>query len=135
MQEALRMRLDGFGIFVKDMPTMVRFYRDVLGFAIKETEDATNVYLEKDGSLFLLFRRADFEKMTRRGFGYAEGICGHYEVALSVESYAAVDEAFAQVVAAGAEPILEPSTESWGQRTCFVADPEGNLVEIGCSAK
>lgn len=26
------MKLDGFGIFVKDMATMVRFYRDVLGF-------------------------------------------------------------------------------------------------------
>ena len=24
------MKLDGFGIFVEDMPTMVRFYRDVL---------------------------------------------------------------------------------------------------------
>ena len=23
------MKLDGFGIFVKDMPTMVRFYRNV----------------------------------------------------------------------------------------------------------
>ena len=30
------MKLDGYGIFVKDMPTMVRFYRDVLGFEIKE---------------------------------------------------------------------------------------------------
>ena len=29
------MRLDGFGLFVDDMPTMVRFYRDVLGFEIK----------------------------------------------------------------------------------------------------
>ena len=26
------MKLDGFGIFVKDMGAMVRFYRDVLGF-------------------------------------------------------------------------------------------------------
>jgi catechol 2,3-dioxygenase-like lactoylglutathione lyase family enzyme len=125
------MHLDGFGIFVKDMPAMVRFYRDVLGFAIKEAEDATNVYLEKDGTLFLFFRRADFEKMTGRRFGYAEGICGHYEVALSVENFAAVDEAYARVVAAGAVSVLEPTTESWGQRTCFVADPEGNLVEIG----
>ncbi len=129
------MRLDGFGIFVKDMPTMIRFYRDVLGFAIKEAEDATNVYLEKDGTLFLLFRRADFEKMTKRRFGYAEGICGHYEVALSVENYAAVDEAYARVVAAGAVTVLEPTTESWGQRTCFVSDPEGNLVEIGSFTK
>ena len=30
------MKLDGFGIFVKDMGVMVRFYRDVLGFEIKE---------------------------------------------------------------------------------------------------
>ena len=50
------MKLEGFGIFVKDMPTMVRFYRDVLGFEIKEEEDSSNVYLVKDGTLFLLYR-------------------------------------------------------------------------------
>jgi lactoylglutathione lyase len=129
------MKLDGFGIFVKDMPTMVRFYRDVLGFAIKEAEDASNVCLEKDGTHFLLYRRTDFEKMTGRRFAYAEGTNGHYEIALSVEGYAAVDEAFARVVGAGARPVLEPTTEPWGQRTCYVADPEGNLVEIGSFAK
>lgn len=41
------MRLDGFGIFVERMPAMVRFYRDVLGFAIREDENASNVYLER----------------------------------------------------------------------------------------
>ena len=56
------MKLDGFGIFVKDMPTMIQFYRDVLGFDIKEQEDASNVYLEKDGTLFLLYPRNSFDK-------------------------------------------------------------------------
>lgn len=125
------MKLDGFGIFVEDMPAMVRFYRDVLGFGIREDENASNVYLEKDGTLFLLFRRRDFEKMTNRTFGYAPGVNGHYEIALSVSDYAAVDAAFREVVAKGAEPVLEPTTEPWGQRTCYVADPEGNLIEIG----
>lgn len=125
------MKLDGFGIFVKDMPAMVRFYRDVLGFGIREDENASNVYLEKDGTLFLLFRRRDFEKMTNRTFGYAPGVNGHYEIALSVSDYAAVDAAFREVVAKGAEPVMEPTTEPWGQRTCYVADPEGNLIEIG----
>ena len=32
------MRLDGYGLFVNDMATMIRFYRDVLGFEIKENE-------------------------------------------------------------------------------------------------
>ena len=48
------MRLDGFGLLVNDMAGMIRFYRDVLGFEIKEAEDANNVYLVKDGTLFLL---------------------------------------------------------------------------------
>ena len=51
------MRLDGYGLFVKDMAAMIRFYRDVLGFAIKEAEDTDNVYLLKDGTLFLLYGR------------------------------------------------------------------------------
>ena len=49
------MRLDGIGLFVDDMETMIRFYRDVLGFEIKEAEDAVNVYLIKDGTLFMLY--------------------------------------------------------------------------------
>ena len=124
------MKLDGFGIFVKDMAVMVRFYRDVLGFEIKEDENASNVYLEKDGTLFLLYRRSDFEKMTRPTYGCADGVNGHYEIALGVENYAAVDREYARVTALGAQPILPPETEPWGQRTCYIADPEGNLVEI-----
>ena len=125
------MKLDGFGIMVDDMAVMVRFYRDVLGFEIKEPEDTSNVFLEKDGTLFLLYRKSDFEKMTNRKFSYCHGINGHYEVALGVENYAAVDEAYARVTGMGAEGVMEPTTEPWGQRTCYIADPEGNLIEIG----
>lgn len=125
------MKLDGFGIMVDDMAVMVRFYRDVLGFEIKEDENASNVFLEKDGTLFLLYRKRDFEKMVNRKLSYCSGVNGHYEIALSVENYAAVDKAYRDITAAGAEGILEPTTEPWGQRTCYIADPEGNLVEIG----
>lgn len=124
------MKLDGFGIFVKDMVTMVRFYRDILNFEIREDENASNVYLVKDGTLFLLYRRTDFEKMTNRTFGYANNINGHYEIALSVDNYVAVDLTFKEVVSKGAIPVLEPTTEPWGQRTCYISDPEGNLIEI-----
>ncbi len=125
------MKLEGFGIFVKDMPTMVRFYRDVLGFAIKEDENTSNVFLERDGTLFLLYRRSDFEQMTAQQFTYASGKIGHYEIALNAGNYAGVDAEYARVVTAGAEPVMPPQTMPWGQRTCYVADPEGNLIEIG----
>ena len=129
------MKLDGFGIFVKDMPTMVNFYRDVLGFEIQEDENTTNVYLVKDGTLFLLYRRTDFETMTESKFEYANGINGHFEIALSVENYNAVDDAYKKALSKGATSVMKPTTEPWGQRTCYISDPEGNLIEIGSFSK
>ncbi len=125
------MRLDGFGLLVENMGEMIRFYRDVLGFEIKEEEDSSNVYLVKDGTLFLLYGRKDFEDMTSRKYEYIKGLNGHFEIALYVDTFEEVDEVFKKAVENGAEPVLEPELEPWGQRTCYIADPEGNLIEIG----
>ena len=125
------MRLDGFGLFVDDMPTMVRFYRDVLGFEIKEGDEAINVYLIKDGTLFMLYERKNFENMTSRKYEYLKGLNGHFEIALYVDTFEEVDAQYANAIAKGARSVLEPTTEPWGQRTCYIADPEGNLIEIG----
>ncbi|MBR4346778.1 MAG: VOC family protein [Oscillospiraceae bacterium] len=125
------MRLDGFGLLVDDMAVMIRFYRDVLGFEIKESEDTENVYLVKDGTLFLLYGRQDFEKMTHRRYEYIKGLNGHFEIALYVDTFNEVDAVFKRAVESGATPVLEPELEPWGQRTCYIADPEGNLIEIG----
>lgn len=125
------MKLDGFGLFVNDMGKMIRFYRDVLGFEIKEGEDTSNVYLIKDGTLFLLYGRNDFEKMTSRKYEYIKGLNGHFEIALYVDTFEEVDKVYADVISKGAVSVLEPETEPWGQRTCYIADPEGNLIEIG----
>ena len=125
------MRLDGCGLFVKDMPTMIRFYRDVLGFEIKESEDTENVYLLKDGTLFLLYGRNDFEKLTSKKYEYLKGVNAHSEMALYVDTFQEVDEQYQNAISRGATSLLAPTTEPWGQRTCFIADPEGNIIEIG----
>lgn len=125
------MKLDGVGLFVKDMPTMIRFYRDVLGFEIVEGEDAVNVYLIKDGTLFMLYERKNFEQMTNRRYEYLKGFNGHFEIALYVDTFEEVDTRYHEIIAKGAQSVLEPTTEPWGQRTCYIADPEGNLIEIG----
>ena len=125
------MKLDGFGLFVEDMGKMIRFYRDVLGFEIKEDENTSNVYLIKDDTLFLLYGRNDFEKMTSRKYEYIKGLNGHFEIALYVDTFAEVDKAYEDAISKGAVSVLPPETEPWGQRTCYIADPEGNLIEIG----
>ena len=96
------MRLDGFGLLVENMGKMISFYRDVLGFEIKEEENTSNVYL-----------------------------VSHFEIALYVDTFEEVDEAYRKAVENGATSVLEPELEPWGQRTCYIADPEGNLIEIG----
>ena len=110
------MKLDGYGLFVKDMATMVRFYRDVLGFEIKENEDTQNVYLIKDNTLFMLYGRENFEKMTSRKYEYVKGLNAHFEIALYVDTFDEVDKTFADVVSKGATPVLEPKI---GRASCW----------------
>ena len=69
--------------------------------------------------------------MTNRRYDYVKGLNGHSEIALYVDTFDEVDLSFRKAVENGAEPVLEPTTEPWGQRTCYIADPEGNLIEIG----
>ena len=40
------------------------------------------------------------------------------------------DAAFAELVAAGAAAVTAPTTRAWGQRTAYVRDPDGNLIEL-----
>ena len=114
------MHLDGFGLFVEDMPKMIRFYRDVLGFEIKESETAGNVYLIKDETLFMLYGRNNFEEMTKQKYEYIKGLNGHGEIALYVDTFDEVDEKYKELTSKGAAGVLPPTTEPWGQRTCYI---------------
>ncbi|MBO0703354.1 MAG: VOC family protein, partial [Candidatus Dormibacteraeota bacterium] len=42
----------------------------------------------------------------------------------------AVDEAFRELVAAGAAAVLEPWDAFWGQRYATVLDPDGNGIDL-----
>ena len=109
------MRLDGYGLFVKDMAKMIRFYRDVLEFEIKEDENTDNIYLLKDGTLFLLYGRSDFERLTSKKYEYLKGVNAHSEMALYVDTYEEVDLLTVQLLCwsrppslGGKEPVLLP---------------------------
>lgn len=125
------LRLDGFGLFVKDMPSMVSFYKEALGFEIKEEGNASSIRLEKDGTLFMLRKRTAFEKMSNHGaIGFSRGVDGQHTIALSVKNFDYVDRAYADVIRNGAIPIMPPTTTPERLRICYVSDPEGNLIEI-----
>ena len=68
--------------------------------------------------------------MTSRKYEYIKGLNGHFEIALYVDTFEEVDSAYEQAISKGVKSVLSPETEPCGQRTCYIADPENNLIEI-----
>ena len=83
----------------------------------------------------ILFPRSAFEQMVSQRFQYPEGFNGTMELSFDVPTFADVDNEYQNALNNGAKSVLPPTTEPWGQRTCYVADPDGNLIEIGSFVK
>ena len=69
------------------------------------------------------------EKKTSRRYEYIKGLNGHFEIALYVDTFEEVDEAYKKAVENGATSVLEPEHEPWGRKTSsgrlFCADRSG----------
>lgn len=72
------------------------------------------MYLKKDGVLFMLYERKNIEKMAGQAYEYRKGLSGRYEIALKVDSFSEVDKTFAEAVARGTKPVMQPETMPWG---------------------
>ena len=124
------LKMTAAGLFVTDMEKMVAFYRDVMGMKT-DWAGSPNAELYSGDMCLIMFGREDFEKMTERKFSYPEKMNGTMELAFDLPLYEDVDREYQRVLEAGAVPVLAPVTKPWGQRTSYVADPDGNLIEIG----
>ena len=131
-----RFTFNTVGLFTTDNAPMVAFYRDIFGFETAWNGTDPNVEMTLGASRIILFPRAAFEQMTSRRYAYpngtngTNGINGTMELSFDVPTFADVDKEYERAVGMGAQPVFPPTTEPWGQRTCYVADPEGNLIEI-----
>ncbi len=123
------LKFDAVGLFVTDMQKMVSFYRDVFGMQTDWQGDA-NAELFSGEMRLIMYSRSNFEAMTSRTYSYPSGSNGTFELSFCVPAFEDVDEEYNRVVKAGAAPVFPPTNEPWGQRTSYVADPDGNLIEI-----
>lgn len=118
------------GLFTTDNQKMVAFYRDVMGFETDWNGVNHDVRMWLGDMQLIMFPRSSFEIMTHQAYGYPKGLNGTIELAFHVPSYKDVDEEYERVTSLGAKSVFPPQTMPWGQRTCYVADPDGNLIEI-----
>jgi catechol 2,3-dioxygenase-like lactoylglutathione lyase family enzyme len=124
-------RIDMVGIFVNDLHKMVSFYRDLLGFEIVWDGQGPYAEFKNEGVRFSMYERAQLPGLLGQTPGYPAGLNGTFELALDFATSADVDREFARVVRAGGKCIYEPRDEPWGMHSAMIADPEGNLIEIG----
>jgi lactoylglutathione lyase len=112
--------------FVGDLDASVRFYADVLGQRL--TKRGGHWAQFDCGSVTLgLYERAAMARVlgvADEAFGTAPGAL---ELAFEV---ADADAAHAAAVAAGARSFSAPQDRSWGERTGYILDPDGGLVEL-----
>lgn len=134
MSNKVNIRLDAVGIFVNDLEAMVKFYSNVIGL---ETDWDGGPYAEfrKNGVRLMMYERKNFEKLIGKSLTYPSGLNGSFELAIDLPRFEDVDKEFERVVSLGANPVYEPKTEEWGMRSSYIADPEGNLIEIGSWGK
>jgi lactoylglutathione lyase len=125
------MRIDAIGLFANDMKTLVEFYRDVVGMKIEWNGEPYAEFQMDSGSRLIMYGRKDFEEMISQKLDFVSKINGAQEIALNFPNFSDVDKEFNRMIKLGATPVFHPTTMPWGQRTSYIADPDGNLIEIG----
>ena len=126
-----RFTFNTVGLFTHDNKATVDFYTRTFGFTTDWDGIQPNVEMKLGNMRIILFPRDAFEQMVSQKFDYPEGMNGTMELAFDVPTFADVDKEYQNALDNGAKSVLPPTTEPWGQRTCYVADPDGNLIEIG----
>lgn len=123
----------GVCIYAGEMDNMVKFYRDILGFKTEWTGGDFAEFETASGALSLfMYSRKQFAQAIGESYLPPKGINQTFEIALWLPSFADVDAEYERLSKLDVQfPTGEPMTFSFGIRNFYVADPEGNLLEIG----
>ena len=79
-----------------------------------------------------MYSRKEFVKAIGKDYIPPNGINQTFEIALWLPSFADVDSEYERLSKLDVQfPTGGPITYSFGIRNFYVADPEGNLLEIG----
>lgn len=113
-------------LLVRDIETSTAFYRDVLGFHVKQTvPDAAPfvfVWLERDGvPVFLNDPKAVAHDLPDAATRPSGGTATMFFVISGVDAYHAV-------VAPKAKVVMALKTQFYGMREFAITDPDGHLI-------
>ncbi len=127
----MKIKFEMIGVFVKDLRKMTAFYKNVVGIDTEWDGNGPYAEFKHEGIRFSMYERKELPGLLGQEPSFPDGINGTFELAINVGKPEQVDVVFTKMVDGGARPIYEPRNEPWGMRSSMIADPEGNLIEIG----
>jgi catechol 2,3-dioxygenase-like lactoylglutathione lyase family enzyme len=117
------MRLTGMCLVTGDVRRLRDFYTAVLG--APATGDDTFTALQTDGAALSFFAERAMEAMAPGSMAEA----GRGSSTLEVE-VGDVDAEAARLRALAVPIVKPPTTQTWGRRSVWFRDPDGNLVNF-----
>jgi lactoylglutathione lyase len=114
-------------LYTRDLPRALAFYRDALGFeaGYRFPEDGEPEFaVVKLGESALALSAA---KTPQELLGISMGREPRFELCLFTDD---VDAEVARLAAAGVEILREAEDMPFGERVAYVADPDGNPIQL-----
>ena len=117
------MRFNGICLVTQDVPRLRSFYTAILQ-AEAEGDDTFTV-LSTQGAVLSIFTEQGMERMAPGSMQHSG--CGRYTLEFEVED---VDQEYERLQAMQVIFVKPPTTQSWGRRSVWFRDPEGNIVNF-----
>ncbi len=118
-------------LIVADLDRALRFYTDTLGLRLGHRSGAY-AQLVTGATRLALYERDAMQTTLGMTLRAPAADAPGFELGFKVPD---VDAACAEVAAAGAELLTQPTTRPWGQRTAYLRDPDGHLIELAQDLK
>jgi catechol 2,3-dioxygenase-like lactoylglutathione lyase family enzyme len=117
------MRITGICIVTDDVAALRDFYERVL--QVETDGDDTFAFVRADGAALSLFSREGMERMAPGSTAGAG--TGSYTLEVQVDD---VDVEARRLEELGVPIVKPPTTQTWGRRSVWIRDPDGNVVNF-----
>jgi lactoylglutathione lyase len=118
--------LDYVVLIVADLDVSLAFYTGTLGLPLQHRAEHY-AQIRAGTTRLSLYTREAMAETLGRPLDPPSLTGPAFELGFKVPD---CDLAFAEMIAAGAPAAMPPTTRPWGQRTAYVRDPDGNLIEL-----
>ena len=119
------MRAHHIAIYTRDLERLEAFYTQTLGFPVVRRWDSAGIVFVDGGGLWIELTRQDAPDDGTQPRALDQGV-GINHLALQVDD---VDQSFQQLAGIGVRVLAAPA-DYRNVRVAFLADPDGNVLEL-----